>query len=77
MPAGIMSHVLLGVGVVAVADLAAGADLLEDDAAVHTGVLGDLADGGLQSRGDDPARRSSRRRCRVAISFSTAGMALT
>ena len=41
--------VLGGVGVVAVADLAAGADLLVDHRAIHTGVLGDLANQGLQS----------------------------
>src|SRR5699024_10248903 len=43
----------LVIGVVAIADLAAGADLLEDDGAVHAGVLGNLADGSLQSLGDD------------------------
>ncbi len=46
-------HILLGVGVVAEANLTAVADLLVDHAAVHAGVLGDLADGGLQSSGDD------------------------
>lgn len=45
--------VRLGVGVVAIADLAAGADLVVDDGAVDAGILGDLADRGLQRSCDD------------------------
>ena len=46
-------NILLGVSVVAVANLLGGADLLVDHAAVHTGVFSDLADGSLQSGGND------------------------
>jgi hypothetical protein len=40
------------VGIVAEADLAAVLDLLEDDGAVNTGVLGDLADRSLERLDD-------------------------
>ena len=45
--------VRLGVGVVAIANLAAGTDLVVDDGAVNAGVLGDLADRSLQRSCDD------------------------
>ena len=59
-------HVAVGgaVGIVAEADLAAVLDLLEDDGAVDTGVLGDLADRSLQ-RLDDDGRAGPRNGCRT------------
>src|SRR5699024_5552042 len=47
-------HILLCIGVVTVANLAAVADLLVHHGAIHAGILRNLTDRSLESHGDDP-----------------------